>query len=1110
MPLFKNLFSARNESNKYADKILPANKSNGPSDRKSVSFQKDQIRVLLFRDCERRGEQKLLFDSISVEKIPVKFRCGGSKNSVTEKDDIYIEIDDEFVYEYKKVECDDVGFLKEMVFGSVAMTYRGPSFKIHAMNSPRRIMCAKVFPAPEHTSCKQNERHSGETLGNSMSIDGNNDNGSSSMLTVVSQSNLMNSYGNRLSPELRKNSTSSSTGSSWDIDISAAPPAGGSSQSLESSSSSGVGSLSSLRRRWLRAISTSLSRSESEDLFGLQYCPLDGSHDNYDSRTRRHRTRIGLAVLVELTQGHERSMEARLLEHGALLEGMLDRLRRSCHRGGQNKGKGLVARMHRASTHCTLWLLRLFMNTTNLPTPLLWHKVLLTPNTAGELKVHTLQHSLQLMGRLFDDVDTKSTNFFLSTLVTAVLTHHLGWVHTVLSSGDRQLVETLAKRYPCNPLWAQLCDLYGALGTPLRVAHTVIVGETDKTDLINTVLSFLSYFIRSGNIERRRERRCSPQRELQEAVVLLKKLEAKGSLSCKAKRDSTTNDTSAGTEPVFSSRQMNAASSLQRKTSKRRVDFSADNSASTIACHNLCLNQNLEGKALKLKRSETMIQNLDALTTDSVKTYNNCYVKYKSFDDDECQKLSAFPHSREKDQNSNSVKIVVSESPFLERDKRREYLQRSTQLQELESKMSNRDLEAAYVDTKLESLKRYEGNDFDASKLCSDDTDGIESSLTSINQGNFGKEENVRFVLGGEEKSVESKVGIQQKCYCQCAFSRVPSTSAQLPEDVLRKIIQRNFPESSKSIKNTSSTSTKERSMGHCLNCFGASFAPSHTYEGNNLLLETPTNATEVLRTCNSASSVDNRGAKINRRNSLEYLMEANGVVELPMPRSKRFVVKSDEEPDQQAGLAGSLKFGEVRSISVVKDTDPCNTGGYTWGLVVQGLSKRKKKKRKKKIVDDELDAESEDEWLGCVRDEVEAAFHSPVVDQPISEALCIVADVDSWQVGVLSNNTPTLKAPLPVGMSRLVANMLEAFAYVWRKYHSPIHCVRVLEGKLREMWLRSEALAQMLIGAELEDVSVDSLTDALDLDAADIPVLLAVAATHSPVVARRFGLSLA
>lgn len=59
-------------------------------------------------------------------------------------------------------------------------------------------------------------------------------------------------------------------------------------------------------------------------------------------------------------------------------------------------------------------------------------------------------------------------------------------------------------------------------------------------------------------------------------------------------------------------------------------------------------------------------------------------------------------------------------------------------------------------------------------------------------------------------------------------------------------------------------------------------------------------------------------------------------------------------------------------------------------------------------------------------------------------------------------------------------------------------------------MWLRSETLAEMLMGAELEDVSIDSLTEALDLDAADIPVLLAVAATHSPMVARRFGLSLA
>ncbi|XP_012267523.2 folliculin-interacting protein 2 isoform X1 [Athalia rosae] len=1116
MPLFKKLFFTRNEPNKSVETSLLPN--NGANDRKAVAFQSDQIRVLLFHECERRGECKLLFDSIAVEKFPVKTRCEDLKGVVEQKDDVYIEIDNEFIYEYKRVERDDVKLLKDMVFGNVAMTYRGPSFKIHVMDAPRRIMCTKVFPASEQSLRQHSERHSSEALVNSMTMDGNSSNGS--MLAVgkpmivpqiqinhVSHTNLANSYGNRLSPELRKNSTSSSTGSSWDLDIPFAPPARDSLQLLESSSSSsGVGSLSSLRRRWLRTLSTSLNRSESEDLYGAQYFSTDGSHDSSEHQTRRQKTRIGLAVLLELTEGHERRMEARLLEHVALLEGMLDRLRRSCSKGSHNKSRGFVVRMHQASLHCTLWLLRLFMDTANLPTPLLWHNILLTPNTSGELKVHTLQRSLQLMCRLLDDVDTKSTNFFLSTLVTAVLTHHLGWVHTVLSSSDRQLVESLAKRYSYNPLWAQLCDLYGALGTPLRVAHTVIVGETEKTDLINTVLTFLSYFIRSSNIERRRERRSSPERELQQAVTLLKEAEARRPASLRSKRGSIHNVNDSA-EPNFT-RQMNAASSMYRNVAKERFESPSHDSLSRTP-RMADFSRNIETKASKLKRSDTTLQNLSAITLGSDKTCVDSSVKYKSFYDNECEKSAALDADcMEKDQNSNSVKIVVSETLPLEPQKRREYLQRSAPLQELENKINYGDFEEAYLDAKLESLERYRKNDFDANKLCSNGIDSVDSTVLEVKQENCQKEQNVSFVLGGEEKSIESKLRSQEKCYCQCAFSftRVPSTSAQLSEGVLRKIIQRNFPESSKSIK-ANTSSAKERSTSFCPNCFGESFTSPHTYDNNSLLLETPTNATEVLRICSSASAVNNRGVRMNRRNSLEYLMEANGVVELPMPRSKKIVPNSSKEVDPRAGFSGSLQFGEVCCIDTMKKSDPSSTG-YTWGVVAQGLAKRKKKKRRKKSADD--GKESEDEWLSCVRDEVEAAVHSSVVDQPIAEALCIVADVDSWQVGVLSNNTPLSKAPLAVGMSRLVANMLEAFAYVWRKYHSPVHCIGVLEGKLREMWLRSEALAEMLMGAELEDVSVDSLTDALDLDAADIPVLLAVAATHSPIVARRFGLSLA
>lgn len=580
-------------------------------------------------------------------------------------------------------------------------------------------------------------------------------------------------------------------------------------------------------------------------------------------------------------------------------------------------------------------------------------------------------------------------------------------------------VETLAKRYPCNPLWSQLCDLYGALGMPLKVTHTVIVGETEKSDLINTVLTFLSYFIRSGNIERRKERRCSPERELREAVILLKDLETKQRpYIIKTKRASNFDSFN---EPNFSGEINDGNPSIRRKVSERRLD-----STSSVS------------RTLKLKRSESTLQNLTAVTSDSVKPDINFTIKHKSFDYSDTEKIIG---KEEKDQNSNSVKIIVSETLPLERHKRREYLQRSTPLNELENKIDDREFEDAYLDAKLESLARYQDNDFDSNKLFSNGIDGVDSSLLEGNQ--LGKEQNVRFVLGGEEKTTNINLHSQDKCYCQCysTFPRVPSTSAQLPENVLRKIIQRNFPESSKSIEKTSSSSAKERSTGFCPNCFGESFATLHNYEGNSLLLETPTNATEVLRTCsNASSSVGNRGVRINRCNSLEYLMEANGVVELPMPRSKK-VADSKSDEDQQAGLASSLQFGGVRNSSFHRKADTSNAAlGYTWGLVAQGLSKRKKKKRRKKSPDNEGDEESEDEWLGCVRDEVEAAVHSSVVDLPVAEALCIVADVDSWQVGILSNNTSPLGPPLPVGMSRLVANMLEAFSYVWRKYQSPVH----------------------------------------------------------------------
>lgn len=85
-----------------------------------------------------------------------------------------------------------------------------------------------------------------------------------------------------------------------------------------------------------------------------------------------------------------------------------------------------------------------------------------------------------------------------------MLTHHLGWVATALppSKVDQEFVCGLDKPY--NALWGQLTDLYGAVGHPTKMAHTIITG-TNKGELISKILNALTYFIRCSDIERKCE-----------------------------------------------------------------------------------------------------------------------------------------------------------------------------------------------------------------------------------------------------------------------------------------------------------------------------------------------------------------------------------------------------------------------------------------------------------------------------------------------------------------------------------------------------------------------------------------------------------------------------
>nr|XP_033336597.1 folliculin-interacting protein 2 [Megalopta genalis] len=1085
MPFLDKLFPSRRSCKNNVQTFVASNVGTQEDDRNSaLCLGTEEVRILLFRECESRG-RKLLFDSLSLEKQWRK-----SKSAAYDlKNNANPPTADPINFREKTAE-DDVTLLSEMVFGTVAMKYRGSSFKIHSMNSPPCIMCTKVFPATDHNTYKPSEKVSDEGLGRSMNLDSN-----SSIRTFFSQPSSANLSGPDLNAGPRKNSTCSSTGSGWDIDI---PPPMGSSQSLESSGSSGIGSLSSLRRRWLRAVSTSLARSDSDDVFGMQW--NDNGSENRDNHGKRHKTRLGLTMLVRLAEGHESRVEASLLEHMALLEGMLDRLRYFCIESSNliahNKGAQLPERLYKSSFKFVISLLRLLTNVnTRLHTrsPLLWHDVLLN-SVKMEHKMDTLNYSLQRMCQLLEQIDTKSTNFFLSTVVTAVLTYHLGWIYTALPIHDRQLMEKMGTWYPCNPLWAQLGDLYGALGSPIRVAHTVVAGDPQKVELINSVLSFLSYFIRSGIIQKRQEYFCTTEDDIQEAANLLEQ--------ARLKRPHLFNTKAPCSDRGISRRAAQARKQIPVHESSCDAESS---NASTQRPYPRCTIDRLraESSISCLKRSTTMGSNLDSFMLKPVELEREMKCLPKEFSRNELGNEDENSAVDKKTCASSKVKIIVSDSASQDIDVTKTDAQHCPEfsLWNFEKKLESDNAEESFTNLKSSTFQGFNDTSFDTLKLYSNRPD-FESGQTMAEEM---KNSQVFFMLGDEEKSVKtlSRTRLNHSCQCSYMFTRVPSTSAQLPEGVLRKIIQRNFPESSKSIQ-TPPGAPSSMTATFCKICNGQGYVSSQNFDSGKQVLETPTNATEVLRTCGGSGGDGNVG--LSRSNSLEALMEASSVVELPMPRTKK-MKKTDLRQDR--GFTNTLMQNRIKS-EVSHGTSNAQTG-YTWGLVLQGLPKKKRRKKKvSKQREINGQVETEKEWWYYIREECLAGVRFPTIDQPITESLCILADLDTWHVGIISNNTPSHSTPLPVGMSRLVSDMLEGFAYIWRKYHSTSHCVGILETKLREMWLKSEALAEMLMATELCDANVANLSNALDLDAADIPLLLAVATSHSPEIAQRFGLTLA
>ncbi|XP_061398909.1 uncharacterized protein LOC133334611 [Musca vetustissima] len=622
-------------------------------------FDGSQVRILVYRECDTRG-RRLLFDSNALEKVYHKEKNGNNNSSSSSNKHIgskstssigsssllsdrlsaassannsnkgahsnggYIDVCDEYGYKHNRPNSTDISSIGEMVFGALAMSFRGPSLKVHWLQPPSRLLCSQVFLTPlrpnnnghspystfstnslatprtsicsEHGSIDglsmssfslpysmgmgRNQSLTPSDLSTSVSspldvpsidqqsIMTNTDSsnadrfsstystGTDSGYSAISRGAGTASSSDQWSAASYQYSTRSSLGSvmseqssdrvrkcSIDSNIYPGSSCSGSTNAM------GISSDGSLQRRISRNIVTSFENENSmNDLIGfvtdnyanimmsnssaptaggseglnlgVNYPRPNCSYTTNESRSnpemgrRREmapnqmkaasrRARLGLAVCITMSESFEEEMELFCSEHIALFESMLSRLRASTEIAYIHHNNFLQI-MYQIWQDTQQWFVDLFT------APRIKCPVWLSITTSGsKYSKNVAERFIKELCWLLSFADTKDTNFFISTMLTAILTHHLGWVPTVSpfsSSSSTAAVEQRAKllqvsqKHPYNALWAQMGDLFGAIGLPPKLARTVIYG-TEKLS-VERLLNVLTYFIRCGEVRR--------------------------------------------------------------------------------------------------------------------------------------------------------------------------------------------------------------------------------------------------------------------------------------------------------------------------------------------------------------------------------------------------------------------------------------------------------------------------------------------------------------------------------------------------------------------------------------------------------------------------------
>ncbi|KAI5636381.1 folliculin-interacting protein middle domain-containing protein [Phthorimaea operculella] len=1123
---------------------------------RSCQITPEQVRLLLFKECDWRG-RKLLFDSATIERVPATKH--DKPNRQMDVAPCIVEVSDGFSYVYKGPAA-DASVLGEMIFGAVAMNYKGVSLKLHIIEEPRRLMCTKVFCVPTSRKISRVEtKPSTESSGDLRHI-------GSKPLNVPA----VKEEGVALSFSLDRGDSGfcgdqspySSVGSTYDYfsmfdvwddttqeDLFFHSPPG---RKLSTSSNG------SWQRRTFQNIATRFDLghqpSSSSNLLSVPTAgttvtscdsqvysnsSTSGTNESLSSAVvnlPQKKNKLGLAMLITVSDCAEMDEVRRCLEHSTQLQAIVCRIRLATLAAGA--GHKFVSTLHRAACDAARWLSELLHGPRLQP---VWMSLVTGDYRTANKMAETL---LTDLCSVLAVGDTKDTNFFISTLLTHVLTYHLGWVTTVspydtLDPQNHLASQNNEAKRPYNALWAQLSDLCGSIGFPPKTARTIISGTTNL-QFIDKLLRVLTYFIRSGEVIRSDFK--FQETLLKETKVI--SVNSVNSIPTGMKKTKTVNNFSDTDLKVPSvNTQSDSVSTLVAS------DVSIKKSATLANFDKLSIDSETDFTdsvevpvTSTLRRNPTLMVPLTAISDSSLSSIEEQEPEKVVFVLGDDEKLVGL---KNKSNNGKAVKRsskahletvnqieVQKEISLAEEDKEKielaeEKIENINLSKEHEKEVCQTKYQVQKLSQTEDQKKKVSEDQKESTKLVEKHEDNINLSRepTQVQNESFQKE-----VAKTEACSKENCVARSKESPAKCCaqtlqhskpikhsgfkfeFDKYPQIVTNYMKSKNLEILDRHYIGKPGNLKlqnfqfdPTVVPTIQDEKCEICDKC-----------QQLEALLQTPTNASEMeymndmprqiepqyaKETIVEESNLNHRELspktfvrqrqentivvnvkrlespprvsieapiskleKSEKERQKDTLIQVKKVIEFPMPCVERLPLPVKESSGFDSSLLGGL------------------TDHYIPDLILQGTNAQPHI------------------WEGELRRDLSITSILNKSMEPPAQAVAIVGNTNNWQVMVVGRDCGAS------GMSSLVGSMLDALPAM-RRARVPAHqCLSFVEGKLRELCVLSKTLADMLMTTDFCDI--DTLTKSLNIDVNDVPLLLAVATTHTPQVATRYGIS--